>query len=157
MKTTTEQDRELGELLRELRMLFVRPTSDGLGLASPEMDRKKTADFLKATSRLAALAREIAANGEAKKEPTSIKERYTPMAEKLMHSGPNPETMELIRRDGERADVVRAKQRADDTLAAFSRGKKKTDAAPPEKITNSAGDVEAARAKADANLFRRRS
>ena len=58
MKTTTEQDRELGELLRELRMLFVRPTSDGNGNAQPEMERIKTADLLKLTSRLASLARE---------------------------------------------------------------------------------------------------
>lgn len=156
MKTTTEQDRELGELLRELRMLFVRPTSDGNGNAQPEMERTKTADLLKLTSRLASLAREISANGEPTKEPTSIKERYTPMAKKAMNAA-NPETMELIRRDGERADVVRAKQRADETLIAFSRGKKKMDAAPPEKATNAAGDVEAARARADATMFKRRS
>jgi len=155
MKTTTEQDRELGELLRELRMLFVRPTSDGNGNAQPEMERIKTADLLKLTSRLASLAREISANGEPTKEPTSIKERYTPMAEKAMNSEPNPETMEMIRRDGERADVLRAKQRADATLAAFSQGKKKMDAAP-EKVTNAAGDVEAARARADATMFKRR-
>ncbi|NBJ14710.1 MAG: hypothetical protein FNP40_03885 [Dehalobacter sp. 4CP] len=155
MKTTVAQDSELTDLLRELRLLVVMPTSDGIGQPDLEMDKKKTADFLRATSRLAALAKEIAANGEAKREPTSIKERYTPMAEKAMNAA-NPETMELIRRDGERADVLRAKQRADETLIAFSQGKKKMDAAP-DKVTNAAGDVEAARARADATMFKRRS
>lgn len=123
------QDREFRQLCIALEEIYyVRNQNDGTGNPVPEEAKARTKDFLEKTARLAALAKEIAANGEPARRPDTAEKAFGPMADKAKQANSggavHPETMKIIERDGERADVIRAKMRADATARRIQEGRR---------------------------------
>jgi hypothetical protein len=147
---TTQNEKDLKRLFIELRRIYEEPATNGLGHPDLEHEKLKREQLIKAARETVALATRYISSPMPKKVPGTAAEMYGGPT-KIANAAMNPETMEIIRRDGERADIIRARARAQ----AASLGRPV--AAEYEKVTNSAppdtDPVRAAKARADATLY----
>lgn len=118
---TVQNEKDLKRLFIELRRIYEEPAINGVGHPDLEHEKLKRDQLLKSVRETLALATKYISSPMPKKVPGTAAEMYGGPTKIANAAAMHPETMEIIRRDGERADIIRAKQRADATLYNYSK------------------------------------